>query len=191
MSGPEPEALDAAVQLHHYYEQERLRKAFAVPFAAVNTWSVASFFSIRWGWPSEVIRPLGSALESRHEPVDREGTGTEGLDLITIRFDGSVERRAGADSIKANLFEAPPEDLVYSKIDIRHGAIGIVPAGLERVVVTSEYPVYRVRGEVAFTEYVKLLVRTSSFKTLILMILGRRPVPDAQVTEPETHEDPG
>lgn len=85
--------------------------------------------------------------------------------LVTIRFDGSIERRdADPTAIKGRLFLARAGDLVYSKIDVRNGAIGVVPAELPLIAVTAEYPVHRVRSERAEVAYVRLVVRSSAMR---------------------------
>jgi type I restriction enzyme, S subunit len=60
---------------------------------------------------------------------------------ITIHFDGSVVPRERNIPFKGSMFAAYPGDLVFSKIDARNGAIGLVPDNMRKVVVTSEYPV--------------------------------------------------
>ena len=59
------------------------------------------------------------------------------------RESGSVEE------FKGKLYLAEPGDVIYSKIDVRNGAIGLVPADMSRCAVSSEYPVYQVRSDVA------------------------------------------
>ena len=91
------------------------------------------------------------------------------IPLVTLRFNGEMvprPRNAGA-SFKGRLFHADPGDVVYSKIDVRNGAIGIVPDELGRVCVSSEYPVYAVDPAVAEAHYVKLLFRTDAFRRKI------------------------
>jgi hypothetical protein len=46
-----------------------------------------------------------------------------------------------------------PPDIIYSKIDVRNGAIGIVPDEFPNITVTSEFPVYRIKNDVAVSEW--------------------------------------
>jgi type I restriction enzyme S subunit len=39
------------------------------------------------------------------------------------------------------MFAAYPSNLLFSKIDARNGAIGLIPESIEKAVVTNEYPV--------------------------------------------------
>jgi len=69
--------------------------------------------------------------------------------------------------VKGRLFFARAGDVVYSKIDARNGAIGIVPEDMPAVVFSSEYPIYAVDPAEALPDYVKLLFRTTSFRNRI------------------------
>jgi type I restriction enzyme, S subunit len=40
------------------------------------------------------------------------------------------------------MFAAFPGDIVFSKIDARSGAIGVIPTEIAKAVVTSEFPVF-------------------------------------------------
>jgi type I restriction enzyme S subunit len=141
--------------------------AFGARFSALRNWSVRAAAPVSWGWPNDFIVQLGSLLERRVEPVDR--SQDDSLHLITLHFDGTIEPRADAPivGIKGRLFHAHPGDVVYSKIDIRHGAAGVVPPEMTGAVVTSEYPVYAVRRGVALPEYIQLLFRTERFRNVV------------------------
>lgn len=45
-------------------------------------------------------------------------------------------------------------DVIYSKIDVRNGAIGIIPPEMSKVAVSSEYPVYKVSPDIALPTYI-------------------------------------
>lgn len=144
-------------------------KAFAVWFKDLERWSVASFIELGWKWPREVIRPLADALERKSVDVDRVNVNPDDLQLATLHFTGEMRPRdrSGTKPVKGRLWWADPGDVVYSKIDVCNGAIGIVPDELGRICVTSEYPVYAVKSGVADAGYIKLLFRTSFFRRKI------------------------
>jgi restriction endonuclease S subunit len=97
---------------------------------------------------------------------------------------------AGAD-FKGRLFFADPGDVIYSKIDVRNGAIGIIPDELGRVCLSSEYPVYAVNSTVADARYVKLLFRTNVFRRKInSMISGASGRKRVQPSDLESVEVP-
>ena len=148
-----------------------------------------SFYTVRWHWPAKYIAPLAKALERKSVAVDKKKIGLDNLRLVTLHFDGEMEPRDtnGKRTFKGKLFEAVAGDVVYSKIDVRNGAIGVVPPEMPKVAVSSEYPVYRVRPEVALPEYVKLLFRTNAFRRQIGSMIsgasGRKRVQPSDLEE--------
>lgn len=100
--------------------------------------------------------------------IEVKGKDSAGLKLLSIRFDGTMdERGATPDSLKGKLYLAGPGEVVYSKIDLRNGAIGIVPPEFGNVAFTSEFPIYQVRPEVASPQYIQLLFRSDFFRATI------------------------
>lgn len=165
-------------------------KAFAVLFQDLHRWSVNSFYTIRWKWPFESIKPLAAALERKVVSINKARTDPGDIVLISLHFDGEMEPRdASADGFKGRLFLAEPGDVVYSKIDVRHGAIGVVPDSLPRIAVSSEFPVYHVRPNVAFPHYVRLLFRTEAFRRQINSLIsgasGRKRIQPSDLEEIE------
>ena len=61
------------------------------------------------------------------------------------------------------MFAAYPGDIVFSKIDARSGAIGLVPPEIRKAVVTSEFPVFTADHSRVDREFVKLVLRTGNF----------------------------
>lgn len=152
----------------------------------MERWSVRSFNQIDWQWPREVIKPLYTVLRRRAETVNRSEHDFASLQLATLHFDGELEPRElrGKVEFKGKLFFAHAGDVIYSKIDVRNGAIGIVPDSMLRVAVSAEYPVYQVDATLALPDYIKLVFRTRAFRDRInAMISGasgrKRVQPDA------------
>ncbi len=111
--------------------------------------------------------------------------------MITIRFDGEMELRGNktGKDVKGKLYLAHAGDVVYSKIDVRNGAIGIVPEILPTVAVTSEFPVYEVCKNVALPMYIQLLFWTVFFRRTINSMIsgasGRKRVQPTQLVDVE------
>ena len=61
------------------------------------------------------------------------------------------------------MFAAYPGDIVFSKIDARNGAIGVLQETIAKAVVTSEFPVFVPEPDRLDGEFVKLVLRTGSF----------------------------
>jgi len=70
---------------------------------------------------------------------------------------------SGKSEVKGKLFWARPNDVVYSKIDVRNGAISVLPDDSNEMVFSSEFPIYEVIKKKALPAYIKLLFRTQSF----------------------------
>ena len=102
--------------------------------------------------------PIGDLLKLRRESVPRESFAD--YLPITIHFDGSIDRRVREEPYKGPMFSAYPGDVVFSKIDLRNGAIAIVPAAFPKVVVTSEYPVHIPDLKQVDPRYFALLLRS-------------------------------
>lgn len=56
-----------------------------------------------------------------------------------------------------------PGDIVFSRIDIRNGAVGLVPPELDGAVVANDFPVY-VAGNDVDLRYLNLMFRTPMFR---------------------------
>lgn len=162
-------------------------RAFGVLFEDFDIWSVGSFHRADWAWPQEYIKPLSAALKRKQIEVDRKAHPLETLQLVTLHFGGSMEPRNidGENRFKGRLNFANAGDVIYSKIDIRNGAIGIVPQSMPCVAVSSEYHVYEVRPDVALPKYIQLLFRTGNFRQTINSMIsgasGRKRVQPSQI----------
>lgn len=143
------------------------RRAFAARFKDLRTWNPRSVFSLSWNWPDDVVLPLSKAIQRKSVPIEKAAVPFP--PLITLHFDGMMERRAEGkpSGLKGRLFLANAGDVIYSKIDVRNGAIGVVPDDLPSVALTSEYPVYSVDSSVGNPAYIRLLFRTSAFRGAI------------------------
>jgi type I restriction enzyme S subunit len=161
--------------------------AFAIGFRELQLWSVGSFVQSGWRWPAAVIKPLATALLRKQIEINPVSDPAEAPQLLTIHFDGSIEPRGvgSVEEFKGRLYLAEAGDVVYSKIDVRNGAIGLVPGGMPRCAVSSEYPVYQVRSDIALGEYIKLVFRTDHFRQVINGMIsgasGRKRVQPEQI----------
>jgi len=162
-------------------------RVFSVGFRRLQTWNVAAQFAVNWNWPDEVIKPMASILRRRNEPALETLKPESIVTLLTIRFDGSIEPRdpVHVKDIKGRLFRVHPGDVVFSKIDVRNGAIGLAPDDIDCMCVTSEFPVYSVDLQKADSGYVKLLFRTVAFKKLLNSMIsgasGRKRIQPTQL----------
>jgi type I restriction enzyme S subunit len=107
--------------------------------------------------------PLSDVLVQRHETVRLDGQ-IDDWQAITIKFSGDVIPRERAEAFKGAMFAAYPGDLVFSKIDARNGAIGLIPDNISKAVVTSEYPVFVPKSDRLHPTYLHYLLRAEHFR---------------------------
>lgn len=140
--------------------------AFAVWFEDFVRWDPASFHGIEWHWPKEVMCPIRDVLKIRKEKVNRSRVNFSDLQPVTIHFDGSIDRRKVEPSREytMDLYFALPSDILVAKIDLKNGAVAIVPDDWNNVVVTSHFAVYEPALEKIFPEYFHRIIQTSFFK---------------------------
>jgi type I restriction enzyme S subunit len=82
---------------------------------------------------------------------------------ITVHLDGKISVRERANPYKGAMFAAYPGDIVFSKIDARSGAIGVLQADIPKAVVTSEFPVFVPDPKKLDGRFVQLVLRTGGF----------------------------
>ncbi len=140
-------------------------KAFAVWFKELDRWDPASFERIVWKWPKTIMRPIGSFLRPRREKVDRSRCQFSDLQPITIHFDGTIDKRVvdGNREYTMDLFFARPGDVVVAKIDLKNGAVAIVP-DWKNAVVTGHFAVYEPDREAVIPEYFHRVIQAGFFK---------------------------
>lgn len=82
---------------------------------------------------------------------------------ITVHLNGAISVRNREHAFKGQAFIAYPGDLVFSKIDARNGAIGLVPAHISSAVVTPEFPVLRSDAARLDRRYLALILHAGGF----------------------------
>jgi type I restriction enzyme S subunit len=113
------------------------------------------------------MRSLGSVLNIRKEKVDRKTRKFSELQPITIHFDGTIDKREVDENreYSMELFHARAGDIVVSKIDLKNGAVSIIPADWHNSVVTGHFAVYEPDLSKVVPEYLRLIIQTRFFKT--------------------------
>jgi type I restriction enzyme S subunit len=82
---------------------------------------------------------------------------------ITVHLTGEISVRDRAEPFQGAMFVGHPGDIVFSKIDARLGAIGVIPESLGTAVVTAEYPIHRPAHDALDADYLKMVLRTGHF----------------------------
>jgi type I restriction enzyme S subunit len=141
-------------------------RAFAIKFAGLERWDPTSYHRIDWHWPHEGMRPIGDLFTVRTEKVDRKRSNFSDLMPITIHFDGSVDPRKidTGREYSMDLFWARPGDVVVAKIDLKNGAVAVIPNDWNDVVVTSHFAVYEPRLDLIDPSYFHRVIQADFFK---------------------------
>lgn len=141
-------------------------KAFSVSFSELKRWDPNSFHRIQWHWAPSMMAPIGTVLSPRKEKIERSNNSFFDLMPVTIHFDGSIEPRkvSGDKEYTMELFWARPGDIVASKIDLKNGAVAIIPDEWDKAVVTNHFAVYETNLDRLDPKYFHLLIQVKFFK---------------------------
>ena len=139
---------------------------FRISFPDMHRWDPGCFCTLDWRWEPGTLNPIGSVLKQRREKVDRNLHSFANLQPITIHFDGSIDKRSVRPDkeYSMDLFFARPGDLVVAKIDLKNGAVGIVPKDWENVVVTGHFAVYEIDSEKVLDRWLHRIIQQPDFK---------------------------
>jgi len=109
------------------------------------------------------ILPLSDLVVPSRKPVCVDGVLGD-WQAITIRSSGEVLPRDRIEAFKGVMFAAYPGDLVFSKLGVGNGAVGLIPDSIPKAVVTSEYPVFTPKEDKLRSSYLHHLLRIDHFK---------------------------
>lgn len=114
------------------------------------------------------MTPIGDLLTPRKEKVDRSQLAFNDLQPITIHFDGTIDKRKvdSGREYTMDLIFARPGDLVVAKIDLKNGAVGIVP-DWKNVVVTGHFALYEPDRTRLVPEYLHRIIQTEFFRNYL------------------------
>jgi type I restriction-modification system DNA methylase subunit len=139
---------------------------FKVKWSEIDRWDPASYRPIEWNCDPNILEPFGKYLTQRIELIDREQFDFSELTPITIHFDGSIDPRDTSDSDDYTMdqYLAKSGDIVVSKIDLKNGAVGIVPNNFTNVAVTNHFVVYEPDLNYIYPPYFMRMIQTTFFK---------------------------
>ena len=108
-------------------------KVFVVRFRDLERWDVSFFQAVPWRWSDDVIREIGDALDRKQIEVNENEPRREIPIIGKISFGWriTVTEPDAREGYKGRLFWAESGDLIYSKIRVKQGSMGIVPPDIE------------------------------------------------------------
>lgn len=143
----------------------KLCPAFCVDFSECDRWDPISFCQMDWKWPKKVMQHIGTVLEKRQEQINK-GVSFNKLQPVTIHFDGSMDKRnlTPGRIYSMQMYKAEPDDIIVSKIDLKNGAVGIVPNDWTNVAVTGHFAVYSANKSYVYPEWIHRIIQQPDFK---------------------------
>jgi len=117
-------------------------------------------------WP--LVR-LGEVLTKTGEPIDADPSTEYSEITVKIWGKGVVERRRVLGSeVNGRRFVACEGNFILSRIDARHGAMGLVPDSLDGALVTNDFPLFAADTERLDLPFLGWLCRTRDFVDLCI-----------------------
>lgn len=108
------------------------------------------------------LTALRDVMTPRREAVTVSGSFGD-WSPITVHLDGEISVRDRSAPYKGAMFAVYPGDIVFSKIDARSGAIGMLPSSIAKAVVTPEFPVFVANPAKLDSGFVQRVLRTGGF----------------------------
>jgi len=89
--------------------------------------------------------------------------------ISKINFSGKLFLRDynEIDTYKGSLYKVPSNSIIYSKINVRHGCVYYHEKDKTPFAVSSEYPIFLFDDKKINGYYLKLILRSDSFKKLL------------------------
>ncbi len=137
-----------------------------LPWASLTNWSVHFALENSFSYdPSYSLRPIGSfLLRSRNEIAVQDDTTYQRL---TVRWysQGIVLRdmAKGQDIGTKRQFQVKTGQFVLSRIDARHGAMGMVPPEFDGAIITNDFPAYDLDLTIINPRFFVLITSTAAF----------------------------
>lgn len=107
---------------------------------------------------TKLLKKQRSKIEIQNDQIYKQ---------LTVRLYGNgviLRKEEFGKNIKTkNQYIAKSGQLVFSRIDARSGAFGIVPDSLDGAIVTNDFPIYSINNDVALPDYLRLMISSPSF----------------------------
>ena len=137
-----------------------------IPFADLANWSVRFALETRFHYnPAYPLRALGSFLRRVKDDVTIADKTTYQRVTVRVNNRGVVPRDTaiGRDIGTKRQFRVQPGQFLLSRIDARHGAMGLVPPVLAGAVVTADFLAFEVDQAQMNPDFLVLITSTQEF----------------------------
>ena len=137
-----------------------------VKFSKLYNWSVQYSLDDTFSYNQDLpLVAIGSFLNRSRKVIEVKNGVIYKRVTIKINNGGVLLRdmAKGEDIGTKRQFLIKQGQFIFSKIDARNGAMGIVPDDLEGAIVTNDFPVFDVDNSIVNTEYLVLITTTKKF----------------------------
>lgn len=136
-------------------------------FTDINSWDVKRHLEdYNFNFRDATI--LSKILKIHKTPITHQEVKKRDLAIISkIDFGGNLYLRdkTEIETYKGNLFLVPPNSIIYSKINVKHGCIYFNKHDF--FAVSNEYPCFTFDSKVVNGEFLIMLLRSQPFKNQI------------------------
>lgn len=137
-------------------------------WGSLSNWSVHFALESSFAYnPDYSLYPIGSLLHRTREEVVIQDN--ELYQQVTVRMNGqgviprSEDLVKGQDIGTKRQFRLRAGQFVMSRIDARHGAVGIAPKNLDGAILTNDFPAYNINRDLVNPQFFALVTGTDAF----------------------------
>jgi restriction endonuclease S subunit len=135
-------------------------------FNNLTNWSVAGAISQSISYNKEYkLVPIGQFLTRNRNVIDIDDETIYTQVTLKINNGGVVERgkKKGAEIGTKKQIVVRKGQFIFSKIDARNGAFGIIPEELDGAIVTNDFPVFNIDEAIINPTFLLLITTTNAF----------------------------
>lgn len=135
-------------------------------FNNLTNWSVAGAISQSISYNKEYkLVPIGQFLTRNRNVIDINDETIYTQVTLKINNGGVVERgkKKGAEIGTKKQIVVRKGQFIFSKIDARNGAFGIIPEELDGAIVTNDFPVFNIDEAIINPTFLLLITTTNAF----------------------------
>ncbi|MCX5011704.1 hypothetical protein OG765_11995 [Streptomyces sp. NBC_00555] len=137
------------------------------PFKALASWSPPGSQIAASEWPMAQMSELATEIKAvAHTPADDEIVRFAG-----VRWYGNgtfVREERTGDQVIGKCYPMVPGALIYNRLFGWKSAFALVPAEMAGVMVSNEFPQFRVNEEVADSSFINLVCGSDAFAKVML-----------------------
>lgn len=135
-------------------------------FNNLTNWSVAGAISqsISYNKKYELV-PIGKFLKRNRNIIDIDDETIYTQITLKINNGGVIERgkKKGTEIGTKKQIVVRKGQFIFSKIDARNGAFGIIPEELDGAIVTNDFPVFEINETIVNPAFLLLVTTTKAF----------------------------